>query len=67
MTAIFYLCFDAQFMRGYEQMVSNAAKKVSDPLAEIVLDARSLVRYNCHSLPSVAVITIRLQVHRLRT
>lgn len=32
------------FMRGYEQMVSNAAKQVSDPLAEIVLDARSLGR-----------------------
>lgn len=44
MTVIFYVCFDARFMQGYEQMVSNAAKQVSDPLAEIVLDARSLGR-----------------------
>lgn len=37
--------FASEHVRSYEQMVSNAAKKVSDPLAEIVLDARSLVRY----------------------
>lgn len=32
-------------IRSYEQMVSNAAKQLVDPLAEIVLDARSLGRY----------------------
>ncbi|SRR6266404_1740760 len=35
------LCFEVQSTRGYEQMVSNAAKQLPDPLAEIVLDARS--------------------------
>jgi thiosulfate/3-mercaptopyruvate sulfurtransferase len=44
LAVMFYLCFDAQSTRGYEQMVSNAAKQVSDPLTEIVLDARSLGR-----------------------
>jgi len=32
-------------IRNYEQMVSNAAKELSDPLAEIVLDARAHGRY----------------------
>jgi len=32
-------------VRNYEQMVSNAGKQLSDPLAEIVLDARPLGRY----------------------
>jgi hypothetical protein len=29
------------FTQGYEQMVNNATKEISDPLTEIVLDARS--------------------------
>ncbi|KAI0271527.1 thiosulfate sulfurtransferase [Gloeopeniophorella convolvens] len=32
-------------IRSYEQMVSNSEKDLSDPLAEIVLDARSHGRY----------------------
>jgi hypothetical protein len=32
-------------LTGYDQMVSNAAKEVSDPLADIVLDARAHGRY----------------------
>ncbi|KAI0296597.1 thiosulfate sulfurtransferase [Russula brevipes] len=32
-------------IRDYEQMVDNATKELSDPLAEIVLDARSHGRY----------------------
>jgi hypothetical protein len=31
----------AQPAQDYEQMVNNATKELSDPLAEIVLDARS--------------------------
>jgi len=37
--------FAAQSMQGYEQMVSNAARELSEPLAEIVLDARAHGRY----------------------
>jgi hypothetical protein len=32
-------------LTGYDQMVSNAAKELSDPLADIVLDARAHGRY----------------------
>jgi len=32
-------------VRSYEQMVSNAAKELSEPLTEVVLDARSHGRY----------------------
>ncbi|KAH9996567.1 Rhodanese-like domain-containing protein [Russula vinacea] len=32
-------------IRSYDQMVSNAAKELSDPLADIVLDARAHGRY----------------------
>jgi len=37
--------FTSENIRNYEQMVRNAAKQLSDPIAEIVLDARSLGRY----------------------
>ncbi|KAI9460256.1 Rhodanese-like domain-containing protein [Lactarius psammicola] len=37
--------FASKNVRSYEQMTSNAGKQLSDPLAEIVLDARSLGRY----------------------
>jgi len=37
--------FASENVRSYEQIVSNAAKQVSDPLSEIVLDARSFGRY----------------------
>jgi thiosulfate/3-mercaptopyruvate sulfurtransferase len=35
----------AQPSQDYEQMVSNTAKELSDPLAEVVLDARAHGRY----------------------
>jgi thiosulfate/3-mercaptopyruvate sulfurtransferase len=39
-------------VQGYEQIVSNAAKELSEPLAEIVLDARSHGRYATRHLIS---------------
>ena len=44
--------FAAQSIQGYEQMVSNAAKELSEPLTEIVLDARSHGRYKTRHLTS---------------
>ena len=40
--------------KGYEQIVSNAAKELSDPLAEIVLDARARGRYEPRRLTSIS-------------
>ena len=43
--------------KGYEQMVSNAAKELSDPLAEIVLDARAHGRYEPDCVTSESDLT----------
>ena len=49
--------FVTQSTQGYEQMVSNAAKELSGPLTEIVLDARSHGRYiHVTSLPNQGLI-----------
>ena len=45
----------AQPSQGYEQMVSNAAKELSDPLAEIVLDARAHGRYEPDCVTSESI------------
>jgi len=65
-SVVILFVFVTQSIQGYEEMVNNATKELSEPLTEIVLDARSHGRYMDTSPRFRIRVSYHVQVSGLR-